>query len=167
MTPKNSGESYNDAVAKKEQALTMSSSGSSPRRAGRGGRAFLAALPPPRRAQQEAQAVPVPRAASTIASPTPVHGELLALPERPRSLGHFNQLFHRPLHRQPSQPTRDSTIVDITCDSDGKIDSSSKGETVDETIALHPLPAGDPYTGHVPDRAYQDINGRHAQPLRA
>src|SRR5205823_2096251 len=50
-----------------------------------------------------------------------------------------------PLHRHTEQPTRDSTSVDITCDSDGKIDSFIEGETVDETIALHPLRPGDPY----------------------
>src|SRR5437764_1297303 len=65
-----------------------------------------------------------------------------------------------PLHRHTEQPTRDSTIVDITCDSDGKIDTFIEGETVDETIALHPLRPGDPYyLGMFLTGAYQDIMG--------
>src|SRR5437016_226803 len=73
----------------------------------------------------------------------------------------INQLFPiAPLHRHTEAPTRDSTIVDITCDSDGKIDAFIEGETVDETIALHPLRGGEPYyLGMFLTGAYQDIMG--------
>src|SRR3989440_16021 len=73
----------------------------------------------------------------------------------------IDQLFPIvPLHRLDEVPTRDSTIVDITCDSDGKIDSFIENETVDETIALHPLREGEPYyLGMFLTGAYQDIMG--------
>src|SRR5207302_1220869 len=58
----------------------------------------------------------------------------------------FDQLFPIvPVHRLAELPARDSTIVDITCDSDGKIDRFIENETVDETIALHRLKPGEPY----------------------
>jgi arginine decarboxylase len=74
----------------------------------------------------------------------------------------FDQLFPIvPLHRMGEAPTRDCTIVDITCDSDGKIDRFIEGEAgVDETLALHPLRPGEPYyLGMFLTGAYQDIMG--------
>jgi arginine decarboxylase len=51
--------------------------------------------------------------------------------------------------------------VDITCDSDGKIDRFIEGEAgVDETLALHPIRTGEPYyLGMFLTGAYQDIMG--------
>src|SRR5574337_794520 len=60
---------------------------------------------------------------------------------------------------QASPPPR-PPIVDITCDSDGKIDRFIENDGVDETLSLHALRPGEPYylamfmTG-----AYQDIMG--------
>ena len=55
-------------------------------------------------------------------------------------------------------PTRDCTIVDVTCDSDGKIDRFIEGDGVDETLSLHPLRPGEPYyLGMFLTGAYQDI----------
>ena len=73
----------------------------------------------------------------------------------------IDQLFPiAPIHRLDEVPSRDSTIVDITCDSDGKIDRFIEAETVDETIALHPLKPGQPYfIGLFLTGAYQDIMG--------
>jgi arginine decarboxylase len=74
----------------------------------------------------------------------------------------FDQLFPIvPLHRMDEAPTRDCTIVDITCDSDGKIDRFIEGEAgVDETLALHSLRPGEPYyLGMFLTGAYQDIMG--------
>jgi arginine decarboxylase len=74
----------------------------------------------------------------------------------------FDQLFPIvPLHRLDEPPTRDCTIVDITCDSDGKIDRFIEGEEgVDETLSLHPLRPGEPYfLGLFMTGAYQDIMG--------
>ncbi len=73
----------------------------------------------------------------------------------------FDQLFPIvPLHRMDEPPTRDCTIVDITCDSDGKIDRFIEGEGVDETLSLHALELGKPYyIGLMLTGAYQDVMG--------
>lgn len=73
----------------------------------------------------------------------------------------FDQLFPIvPLHRMDEVPTRDCTIVDITCDSDGKIDRFIENDGVDETLALHHLEPGQPYVlGMFMTGAYQDIMG--------
>jgi arginine decarboxylase len=73
----------------------------------------------------------------------------------------FDQLFPIvPLHRMNEPPTRDCTIVDITCDSDGKIDRFIEGEGVDETLSLHALRPGEPYfLGLFLTGAYQDVMG--------
>ena len=71
----------------------------------------------------------------------------------------FDQLFPIvPLHRMDEPPSRDCTIVDVTCDSDGKIDRFIEGDGVDETLSLHPLRPGEPYyLGMFLTGAYQDI----------
>jgi arginine decarboxylase len=71
----------------------------------------------------------------------------------------FDQLFPIvPLHRMDEPPTRDCTIVDVTCDSDGKIDQFIEGDGVDETLSLHVLRPGEPYyLGMFLTGAYQDI----------
>jgi arginine decarboxylase len=73
----------------------------------------------------------------------------------------FDQLFPIvPLHRMGEVPNKDCTIVDITCDSDGKIDRFIENDGVDETLSLHPLVPGDPYyLGMFMTGAYQDIMG--------
>ncbi|HET9597946.1 MAG TPA: biosynthetic arginine decarboxylase, partial [Anaeromyxobacteraceae bacterium] len=74
----------------------------------------------------------------------------------------FDQLFPIvPLHRMQEVPTKDCTIVDITCDSDGKIDRFIEGgEGVDETLSLHALRPGESYfLGLFLTGAYQDVMG--------
>jgi len=161
MTPKNSGEAYNDAVAKKEQALTMFK---------------LGILGLEERAAVEGlfwrlcrRLVEINKKRKRVPGPTRGLDDRLAdqymanfsLFQSAPDHWAINQLFPiAPLHRHTEQPTRDSTIVDITCDSDGKIDTFIEGETVDETIALHPLRPGDPYyLGMFLTGAYQDIMG--------
>src|SRR5437588_8657935 len=161
LTPKNSGETYNDAVSKKEQALTMFKLGI----LGLEERAIVEGLfwrlcrklvginkrrkrVPGQTRGLEDKLADQYMANFSVFQSAPDHWAI-------------DQLFPIvPLHRHTEQPTRDSTIVDITCDSDGKIDSFIEGETVDETIALHPLRPGDPYyLGMFLTGAYQDIIG--------
>jgi len=73
----------------------------------------------------------------------------------------FDQLFPIvPLHRLEEAPTRDCTLVDITCDSDGKIDRFIERDGVDETLSLHALKPGEPYfIGMFLTGAYQDVMG--------
>ncbi|MCU0685542.1 MAG: biosynthetic arginine decarboxylase [Polyangiaceae bacterium] len=66
-----------------------------------------------------------------------------------------------PVHRLHEEPTSQATLVDITCDSDGKV-----GKFIDlknemkETLPLHPVRPGEPYyLGIFLTGAYQDIMG--------
>ena len=161
LSPKNSGEAYNDAVAKKEQALIMFK---------------LGILGLEERAAVEGlfwrlcrRLVEINKKRKRVPGPTRGLDDKLAdqymanfsLFQSAPDHWAIKQLFPiAPLHRHTECPTRDSTIVDITCDSDGKIDTFIENETVDETIALHPLIPGEPYyLGMFLTGAYQDIMG--------
>ncbi|MDO8520385.1 MAG: biosynthetic arginine decarboxylase [Deltaproteobacteria bacterium] len=73
----------------------------------------------------------------------------------------FDQLFPIvPLQRLDEEPTCDGTIVDITCDSDGKIDRFIDPVAARPTLALHELKGDEPYhIGLFMLGAYQDIMG--------
>lgn len=65
-----------------------------------------------------------------------------------------------PLHRHDEEPVRASTLVDITCDSDGKVCKFIDLRDIKDTLALHTLKAGEPYhLGFFLMGAYQDIMG--------
>ena len=73
----------------------------------------------------------------------------------------LKQLFPiTPLHRLKEKPSVNAVLVDITCDSDGKVDRFIDLQDVKDYLTLHPLKPGQPYylaiylTG-----AYQDIMG--------
>jgi arginine decarboxylase len=73
----------------------------------------------------------------------------------------FGQLFPiMPLHRLSEEPTEKGTLVDITCDSDGKVSKfiNHYEEGVD-TLNLHPLNDKPYYLGIFLTAAYQDIMG--------
>ncbi|MGH7163670.1 MAG: biosynthetic arginine decarboxylase, partial [Planctomycetota bacterium] len=71
-----------------------------------------------------------------------------------------DQLFPvMPIHRLKERPTRQATLVDLTCDSDGKVDSFCDPHDVREVIDLH-APNGEPYyLGVFLVGAYQEILG--------
>jgi arginine decarboxylase len=161
VTPRNRAEAYHDAAAKKEEALSMFK---------------LGILGLEERAVVESLFWKLSRGIADM------NRGKKRLPRETRDLGDkiadqymanfslfqsapdhwaFDQLFPIvPLHRLEELPTRDTTIVDITCDSDGKIDRFIENDGVDETLSLHALRPGEPYylamfmTG-----AYQDIMG--------
>ncbi len=65
-----------------------------------------------------------------------------------------------PIHRHDEKPTRDASLVDITCDSDGKVCQFIDLKEVSSTIKLHELKPGEPYLlGFFLMGAYQDIMG--------
>ncbi|MDR1192376.1 MAG: biosynthetic arginine decarboxylase [Verrucomicrobiales bacterium] len=70
------------------------------------------------------------------------------------------QLFPiAPIHRLNEAPTEEATLVDITCDSDGKIDTFINDDDVRHTLPLHNL-NGQPYIlGFFLMGAYQDVMG--------
>jgi len=73
----------------------------------------------------------------------------------------LGQLFPvMPIHRLDELPERNGTLVDITCDSDGKVSKFIDLQDVKETLSLHTLRAGEPYyIGFFLMGAYQDIMG--------
>src|SRR3990172_7362882 len=161
LTARNKAEAYHDAVAKKEEALQMFK---------------LGILGLEERAAVESLFWKLVRGIADL------NRGKKRLPRETKDLGDkiadqymanfslfqsapdhwaFDQLFPIvPLHRMGEVPTRDTTIVDITCDSDGKIDRFIENDGVDETLSLHPLRPGEPhYLGMFMTGAYQDIMG--------
>ncbi len=161
LTPRNRAEAYHDAAAKKEEALQMFK---------------LGILGLEERAVVESLFWMLARGIADL------NRGKKRLPRETRDLGDkiadqymanfslfqsapdhwaFDQLFPIvPLHRMAEAPTKDCTIVDITCDSDGKIDRFIENDGVDETLSLHALRSGEPYfLGMFMTGAYQDIMG--------
>jgi len=73
----------------------------------------------------------------------------------------LGQLFPiMPIHRLNTPPDREGTIVDITCDSDGKVSRFIDLQDVKETLPLHRITPGEIYyLGVFMVGAYQDIMG--------
>jgi arginine decarboxylase len=73
----------------------------------------------------------------------------------------IHQLFPIvPLSRLSEPPTRRATLVDISCDSDGKIDRFIDLHDVRHTLPVHPVRPGEPYyLGVFLIGAYQDVLG--------
>ncbi len=162
LTPRNKAEAYHDAAAKKEEALQMFK---------------LGILGLEERAVVESLfwklcrgLVALNRGKKRLPRDTRDLGDKIAdqymanfsLFQSAPDHWAFDQLFPIvPLHRLEEPPTRDCTIVDITCDSDGKIDRFIEGgEGVDETLSLHALRPGESYfLGLFLTGAYQDVMG--------
>ncbi len=73
----------------------------------------------------------------------------------------LGQLFPiMPIHRLTTPPERNGMIVDITCDSDGKVSKFIDLQDVKETLPLHRISPGELYyLGVFMVGAYQDIMG--------
>jgi arginine decarboxylase len=73
----------------------------------------------------------------------------------------LGQLFPiAPIHRLHERPQLESTLVDITCDSDGKVSKFIDLNDVRETLPLHEIRPDEPYyLGIFLTGAYQDIMG--------
>ena len=73
----------------------------------------------------------------------------------------LGQLFPiMPIHRLTTAPERNGMIVDITCDSDGKVSKFTDLQDVRETLPLHRIIPGEIYyLGVFMVGAYQDIMG--------
>jgi arginine decarboxylase len=73
----------------------------------------------------------------------------------------LGQLFPiMPVHHLEQPPDRNGTLVDITCDSDGKVSKFIDLQDVKETLPLHRIRPGEPYyLGFFLMGAYQDIMG--------
>jgi arginine decarboxylase len=73
----------------------------------------------------------------------------------------IDQLFPVvPIQRLDERPTRQATLQDVTCDSDGKISNFVTGGHTSSTLPVHPLKKGDSYyLGIFLIGAYQEILG--------
>jgi arginine decarboxylase len=73
----------------------------------------------------------------------------------------LGQLFPvMPIHRLNELPDRSGTLVDITCDSDGKVAKFIDFQDVKEALPVHRVRQGEPYfLGIFLSGAYQDIMG--------
>ena len=72
----------------------------------------------------------------------------------------LDQLFPiTPLHRLKEKPSVNAVLVDITCDSDGKIDRFIDLQDTNDYLRLHPLNGKPYYLGIYLTGAYQDIMG--------
>ncbi len=161
LTPRNAAETFHDAQAKKDEALS----------------AFRLGI-----LDLEDRAIVENLYWELLRSLARIMAERKRVPEDLRHLGTqladqylanfsvfqsaldswaFDQVFPLvPVHRLNEPPGRDATIVDITCDSDGKIDQFVDANGVRPTIALHGLRPNEPYfIGMFLTGAYQDIMG--------
>lgn len=67
-----------------------------------------------------------------------------------------------PIHKLNEKPTDYATLVDVTCDSDGKIDRFVDLKDVKQTLELHSWEPGDDYyLGIFLVGAYQEVMGSH------
>ncbi|HAQ47605.1 MAG TPA: arginine decarboxylase [Glaciecola sp.] len=65
-----------------------------------------------------------------------------------------------PLTRLDEEPTVNCSLVDITCDSDGKIDQFAVGREISNVLPMHPLRKDEKYhLGLFLTGAYQDVMG--------
>lgn len=64
-----------------------------------------------------------------------------------------------PIHRLNEKPTELCTLVDITCDSDGKLDQFLSADGPTNTVPMHKLSGDDYFIGLFMTGAYQDIMG--------
>lgn len=73
----------------------------------------------------------------------------------------IDQIFPiMPIHRHDEKPTRNATLQDITCDSDGKIDNFISTKNISYFLPMHKLKSSEPYyIGVFLVGAYQEILG--------
>jgi len=64
-----------------------------------------------------------------------------------------------PIHRLDEEPTRSAVLADLTCDSDGKIDTFIDRRDVRKTLSLHAVNGEPYYVGAFLLGAYQEILG--------
>lgn len=64
-----------------------------------------------------------------------------------------------PIHRLDEEPTNNCSLVDITCDSDGKINNFIGENGIESTLPLHTLNDDKYYLGIFLTGAYQDVMG--------
>jgi arginine decarboxylase len=146
VAPRRLVECYHDAVTARDEALQMFKLGllSLPHRA-LAERLYWATCTKVRDAARKLQEIPEELAELEGILSDTYFCNFSVFQSLPDSWA-IDQLFPIvPIHRLAEQPTRKAVLADITCDSDGKIDSFVSLRDVKRTLELHPLKDGEDY----------------------
>jgi arginine decarboxylase len=160
ITRRNLLEPYHDAVQKRDEAIQLFNLGYLDLEGrAHAERLFFACLTKLHRLIREADHVPEELQGIDRALADTYYCNFSVFQSMPDSWA-VDQLFPiMPIHRLKERPTRQATLVDLTCDSDGKVDSFCDLHDVREVLDLH-APNGQPYyIGVFLVGAYQEILG--------
>jgi arginine decarboxylase len=160
VSQKNVQESYHDLLQLKEEAATLFSLGylDLPARA-RVERLFWDCCEKIRRVVREMPHVPEDLEDLEKSLADTYYGNLSVFQSVPDHWA-VKQLFPvMPIHRLEEEPTRRGVLVDLTCDSDGKIDRFIDQRDVKDVLELHSFDGAPYYIGMFLVGAYQEILG--------
>jgi arginine decarboxylase len=160
ISRKNVLEAYHDAVAAKDEALTLFNLGYVDLKTrGRCERLFWACCEKLLRVVREMDYVPEELEGLDRAMADTYYGNFSVFQSAPDHWA-VKQLFPTmPIHRLTERPTRRGVFADLTCDSDGKVDLFIDRRDVKHVLELHPQ-SGEPYyIGMFLVGAYQEILG--------
>lgn len=159
-TRKNLIESWHDATAAKEEALTLFNLGYLDLR-DRGGceRLFWACCERILRLSRELDHLPEELEGLERAMADTYYGNFSVFQSAPDHWA-VRQLFPiMPIHRLNERPTRQAVFADLTCDSDGKVDQFIDRRDVKHVLPLHAKGNAPYYVGMFLVGAYQEILG--------
>ena len=160
ISRKNVIEAYHDAVAAKEEALTLFNLGFLDLKTrGRCERLFWSCCEKILRLVREMDYVPEELEGLERAMADTYYGNFSVFQSAPDHWA-VKQLFPiMPIHRLDERPSRRGVLADLTCDSDGKVDLFIDRRDVKHVLELHPY-HGDTYCiGIFLVGAYQEILG--------
>ena len=161
LTPRNALESYHDAQQALDMALNLFSGGYLPLdQRCQAENLYWAILVKLKKIAAAMDDVPEDLSGLDDAMPDTYFCNFSLFQSCPDSWA-IKQLFPvMPIHRLNTPPTQHGVLGDITCDSDGKIDTFIDRRDVKRTLPLHPLKDGEPYYLAVfLVGAYQEILG--------
>ncbi len=160
ITKKNLQEAYHDALQIKEEAATLFSLGYLDLRArARVERLFYCCCARILRTVRDLEDVPEDLEPLEKAMADTYYANLSVFQSMPDHWA-VKQLFPiLPIHRLDEKPTHRGIFVDLTCDSDGKIDQFIDPHDVKDVLELHPWTGAPYYIGAFLVGAYQEILG--------
>lgn len=161
VQPKNVQEAFHDAQQGKEEADSLFKFGYlSLRERAQSERLFWACCEKILEAAKKLKRVPEEVAQLEHMMASIYYGNFSVFQSIPDSWA-IDQLFPiMPIHRLDEEPTVKTTIADLTCDSDGKVDHFIDVEDVKRVLAVHPYREDQRYfMGIFLNGAYQEILG--------
>ena len=153
-------ESFHDATAAKEEALTLFKLGYLDlRERGRSERLYWSCCERILRLAATLEFIPEELQGLERAMADTYYGNFSVFQSTPDHWA-VRQLFPTmPIHRLDEEPTRRGVFADLTCDSDGRIDQFINRQDVKNVLALHPPNDAPYYIGVFLVGAYQEILG--------